>query len=165
MKSKKWTLGLFIFYLAALTWIIVFKFSFSLEHLPHIRTINIIPFGGPVIVNGKIDTSEIIQNFLAFVPYGLLISVLLEEKMLLKKWFPIVLTSFLFEAAQFIFAIGFSDITDLITNSTGGFVGILIGVALSKILPRYWIQIMNGVSLAAAALLGFFISLLVAVNI
>ncbi len=31
MKSKKITLGLLVFYLVALTWIILFKFSFLLQ--------------------------------------------------------------------------------------------------------------------------------------
>ena len=79
MKSKRFTLGLLIFYLFALTWIIIFKLQFSFENLPHIRNINLIPFGQSVIVNGKMDFDEIIQNALAFIPYGLFIHVLWEE--------------------------------------------------------------------------------------
>jgi len=71
VKSKRFTLGLLIFYLLALTWIIIFKLQFSFENLPHIKSINLIPFGQSVVVNGKMDFGEIIQNALAlFMFYG-----------------------------------------------------------------------------------------------
>ena len=79
MKSKKVTFGLLIFYIMALVWIVLFKFQFSLGQLDHFRGVNLIPFAGSVIVNGKIDFSEIIQNGLAFVPFGILISSLWKK--------------------------------------------------------------------------------------
>ena len=48
---------LFLVYLAAMTWIILFKFSISLDELPDIRKINFVPFGEMVIVNGQRDFS------------------------------------------------------------------------------------------------------------
>lgn len=54
MKSKKCTLGLLIFYLTALSWIIIFKLQFSIADLPHLRNINLIPFAESVIVNGTV---------------------------------------------------------------------------------------------------------------
>lgn len=85
MKSKKVTFGLLIFYIMALVWIVLFKFQFSLGQLDHFRGVNLIPFAGSVIVNGKIDFSEIIQNGLAFVPFGILISSLWKKKLFLRK--------------------------------------------------------------------------------
>lgn len=164
MKSKKCTLGLLIFYLVALTWIILFKFQFSIADLPHLRNINLIPFGNSVIVNGTIDFSEIIQNLLAFVPYGLFIHILWEEKPLLKQFLPIICTSFLFEIVQYIFAIGGTDITDIITNSLGGFLGIVIAI-VSKILNKNWIKVINVISLIGAILLTLFISMLLLANL
>lgn len=153
MKSKKFTLGLLICYLAALTWIIIFKFQFSISGLPRFRNINLIPFAASVIVNGTIDFSEIIQNLLVFVPYGLFLHVLWEEKPILRQFLPILCTSLLFETVQFIFAIGATDITDIITNSAGGFLGIVFAIGLSKISNRHWIKIINLVSLTGAVLL------------
>lgn len=164
MKSKKCTLGLLIFYLVALTWIILFKFQFSIADLPHLRNINLIPFGNSVIVNGTIDFSEIIQNLLAFVPYGLFIHILWEEKPLLKQFLPTICTSFLFEIVQYIFAIGGTDITDIITNSLGGFLGIVIAI-VSKILNKNWIKVINVISLIGAILLTLFISMLLLANL
>lgn len=164
MKSKKCTLGLLIFYLVALTWIILFKFQFSIADLPHLRNINLIPFGNSVIVNGTIDFSEIIQNLLAFVPCGLFIHILWEEKPLLKQFLPTICTSFLFEIVQYIFAIGGTDITDIITNSLGGFLGIVIAI-VSKILNKNWIKVINVISLIGAILLTLFISMLLLANL
>lgn len=95
MKSKKFTMGLLIFYLIVLTWIIIFKLQFSFENLPHIRNINLIPFGESVIINGKMDFGEIIQNALAFIPFGVLMHVLWEEKPLIKQMAPVVAVSIL----------------------------------------------------------------------
>lgn len=95
MKSKKFTMGLLIFYLIVLTWIIIFKLQFSFENLPHIRNINLIPFGESVIINGKMDFGEIIQNALVFIPFGVLMHVLWEEKPLIKQMAPVVAVSIL----------------------------------------------------------------------
>ena len=52
MKSKKLTLGLLIFYLVALTWIIVLKMQFPFSgNLPELRNINLIPFPLVIIVS------------------------------------------------------------------------------------------------------------------
>lgn len=80
MKSKKLTAGLFAFYFLALTWIILFKMQFSWRDLPHLQGINLIPFGASLVVNGRMNLGEIIQNALAFVPFGIFMRVLLQKK-------------------------------------------------------------------------------------
>lgn len=164
MKSKKVTLGLLIFYLIALIWIIIFKLQFSFENLPHIRNINLIPFGESVIVNGKMDISEIIQNALAFIPLGLFVHVLWEQKSFLKQFVPIICTTLLFEVIQFIFAIGATDITDFITNSLGGIIGIIIAIAISKMTRNNWVKLINIISLIGAITLTLFIAVLLLTN-
>lgn len=164
MKSKKVTLGLLIFYLIALIWIIIFKLQFSFENLPHIRNINLIPFGESVIVNGKMDISEIIQNALAFIPLGLFVHVLWEQKSFLKQFVPIICTTLLFEVIQFIFAIGATDITDIITNSLGGIIGIIIAIAISKMTRNNWVKLINIISLIGAITLTLFIAVLLLTN-
>lgn len=163
MNSKKWTLGLFLFYVAALSWIVLFKTHFSLPDV-QMRSINLIPFGASVIVNGSLDFSEIILNFLAFIPYGVFLSILLEKKPVLFQLMPVVCTSLLFEILQYALAIGASDITDVISNSLGGLSGILFAFALAKLSPGRWIKIINIVSLTGAFLLSLLICLLLFVN-
>lgn len=164
MQSKKLTKGLLILYLLALTWIIVFKLQFSFKDLDHLRGINLIPFQGSVIVNGKISFGEIYNNVIAFIPFGILLCALQQEKPFLKKVAPIFLTSLLFEIVQFVFAIGASDITDLIGNTLGGMIGMGIFFILSKIFKAKVNKVVNIVSLIGAIVLGMFVGLLLLVN-
>lgn len=165
MDSKKITKGLFLFYLAGLTWIILFKMQISLNSLPEIRNINLIPFGQPVIVNGIIDIDEMLGNLLAFVPFGIFTGMLLEKETFLVKTAPIFLTSLAFEVVQYIFAIGASDITDLLMNTTGGMIGTGLFAGLSKLFKTKTVQIFNSICLAAAVFMSFFIGIILIVNL
>lgn len=164
VKSKKWTVGLLVFYLIALLWILIFKFSFSIADVPHLRNINLIPFGDSVIVNGTVDYSEMIQNLLAFIPYGLFVHILWEHKPLWQQFIPMVCTSLLVETVQFIFAVGASDITDVITNSLGGIIGVLTAIGFSKVCKKNWVSIINILALIAAVLLTLLIAVLLLAN-
>lgn len=52
----------------------------------------------------------------------------------IKKIIPIFLTSLIVEILQYIFAVGATDITDLIGNTLGGVIGIGIFYLLIKLL-------------------------------
>ena len=53
-----------------------FQDEFFAEELGHIRSLNLIPLKGSVIVNGKLDAGEILQNVIAFIPLGVFIRAL-----------------------------------------------------------------------------------------
>ena len=53
------------------------------------------------------------------------------------------LISFLLEVVQFIFAIGASDITDIIGNTLGGIVGIFFCIVMKKIAPKKYVFTIN----------------------
>lgn len=165
MKSKKVTFGLLIVYIIALVWIILFKFQVSFEQLDRFRGINLIPFAGSAIVNGTVDFSEIIQNGLAFVPFGILISSLWKEKTVIMKIAPIFGVSLIFEILQFVFAVGASDITDLIMNTFGGIIGIGIYFVFSKIFKSKCDQIINIISLVCAGFLFVFLAVIMLSNL
>lgn len=131
--QKGFTVSLFVIYLLALTWIILFKMTFSFQELPNLRGINLIPFAGSVIVNNRIDLGEIINNILIFVPFGIYISMLKPDSTFLKKIAPTASVSLLFELFQFIFAIGATDMTDFIGNTLGGIIGIGVYFILCNI--------------------------------
>lgn len=160
MKARKITLGLLVFYFIALMWVIVFKLQFSFEQLPSIRSINVIPFGDSVIVNGKLYFGEIIRNVMAFIPFGVFIHALWEDKPLPGKILPIISTSLLLELIQYVLAAGASDITDVISNSAGGIAGIGIAVVISKISKNNWKKIINVVSIVCAVLLVLLIAVI-----
>lgn len=164
MKSKKFTLALFIFYCIILIWIIIFKLQFTFEDLPHFRSFNLIPFSESAVVNDKMNFDEIIQNMLVFIPFGIFVHVLLEKEMLIKQFIPVILTSLLFEGIQYIFAIGASDITDVISNSLGGIIGVVIAVVISKITSKNWITLINAISLVGGVALTLLIMIVLLAN-
>ena len=94
-KSKKMTMGLLLVYLIVLTWIIVFKMEFdiSLLQCTNFRSINLIPFGASLVVNGHIDASEILLNVIAFIPFGIYLSIVKNKWNFFQKVLPIFLVS------------------------------------------------------------------------
>ncbi len=164
MQSKKLTKGLLIIYLLVLTWIIVFKLQFTFRELDHLRGVNLIPFRGSVIANGTISFGEIYNNVFAFIPFGILLCALQQEKSFFKKIVPIFLTSLFFEIVQFVFAIGASDITDLIANTLGGITGMGVFFILSNIFKSKVNKVVNIISLIGAIILVMFIGLLLLSN-
>lgn len=164
MKSKKLTEGILIFYAVMLVWIILFKMDVSVENFGQMRSINLMPFSQSVIVNDKLDFGEMIQNAMAFVPLGVLVYTIWQEKSWKLKLGVIVVTSVMLEVLQYILGVGASDITDVITNTFGGAVGLGVALGLSKIFPKSWKAVINSVSLVCGILLGTMVILLVAMN-
>lgn len=164
MKSKRLTEGILIFYAVMLVWIILFKMEFSVENFGQMRSVNLMPFAQSVIVNGKLDFSEIIQNVLAFVPLGVLVYTIWQEKSRHFKLGGIVITSIVLEVMQYVLGVGASDITDVINNTLGGVIGLGVAVAISRLFPQKWRLVVNIVSLFFGILIGGLVILLVIVN-
>ncbi len=118
-KSKRVTKILLVLYLIFITWVILFKMSTDFQNIGTSRRINLKPFGASVIINGKIDLSEIYLNIAAFF------------------------VSLAFETAQYILAVGVTDITDLLGNTLGGVIGVAFYWLLSKILKDHTIKVIN----------------------
>lgn len=163
-RENKVTVSLLLIYLVVLTWIILFKMQFSFTNLDRIRSINLIPFAGSVVANGKIDLDEIINNIVVFVPVGLYIEMLKPQLSFLKKLGPVFGLSIFYEMIQFIFAIGGTDITDLIMNTSGGAVGILITILLSKALKENTNKVLNILAALGTFLVLAFLALVIGAN-
>ncbi len=132
-KTNQLTNVLFAIYLIAIFEIIVFKMQLPFSDMGHLRKINLIPFSESLIINGRIDFSEIIMNFIIFIPLGIYLEFVLYKRTMIKKVLFIFLISLLCEVLQYIFAVGASDITDIINNTAGGVTGLLIIKAALKI--------------------------------
>jgi glycopeptide antibiotics resistance protein len=65
-----------------------------------------------------------IENFVVFIPFGLLLSTVFKKVIFWQKLVIIFVSSMVIETTQYLLAIGVSDITDVITNTTGGLVGL-----------------------------------------
>lgn len=128
--TNRLTTTLFIIYLIALYWILLFKLGVRFSYMAT-RTVNLIPFSNP-FSSGTIDIVEIILNVVVFVPLGLYTGILFERWTFGKKAFFFIVMSFIVEALQFIFAVGAFDVTDIITNTSGGIIGWMIFKAIEK---------------------------------
>ena len=128
MKRKSNCLAtiLFLIYLALLVWIILFKLQFSISDLDKVRSINLIPFHYDKEVGAAFHLTEVLENFLIFVPMGIYLQMLLPRTKLYVKFMLIAGTSFLLETMQYILAVGRSDITDVFTNTAGGLLGLAV---------------------------------------
>ena len=125
-------LVLFLIYLILLVWIILFKLQFSIHDLDMVRSVNFIPFYYDKEIGTEFHLKEVFENLLIFVPMGIYLQMLLPKGRFHGKLAVIAGTSLLLETAQYVLAIGRSDITDLLTNTTGG----LLGLALYCIIAR-----------------------------
>lgn len=131
-KSTQLTLALFAIYLIALVWIIVLKFNIDFSYMQGQRSINLIPYSEHLILNGKADFGELILNVLIFVPLGLYVGILFEKWKFAKKVALFSFMSFLLEVTQYMLGIGAFDVTDIINNTLGGLIGLMIYKGVEK---------------------------------
>jgi len=127
MKSFQKTI--FIAYLTILSWLVLFKFSYDILSVIatfHTRSLNLVPF----VASSKRD---MLENLIVFIPFGLLLSTNCKRITLWHKLAVIFTYSFAIELIQFVLAIGRTDITDIITNTVGG----LLGLALYELGKKY----------------------------
>lgn len=163
-RQRNLTRILFAAYFLILIWILLFKMSFSLDELYKNRSINIIPFIGSVLVNGRIYINEIINNILVFIPVGIYICMLKEDWSILRKISVGFFISLGIEVLQFVLAIGATDITDLLGNTLGGIIGIGVFYLFSKVFKNKTNKIINILALIATILLLAIISILLLAN-
>lgn len=132
-RANKLTKILFIIYLIAVSWIIVFKFNLPFSKLGYMRSINLIPFHESLIINGKLDFREIIMNVAIFIPLGIYSGILIKKWTIGKRILLFFLISLTYEVSQFILGVGASDITDIINNMLGGIIGLVIYLGIENI--------------------------------
>jgi glycopeptide antibiotics resistance protein len=124
--TNKLTTVLFIIYLIALFWILLLKLGVRFSYMGD-RRANLIPFSEPLILN-----SENILNVVIFVPLGIYTAILFERWISGIKLLFFFLLSLLVEGLQYILRVGAFDITDIITNTLGGVIGLMIFYAIEK---------------------------------
>lgn len=135
-KNRRLTEMLFLIYLLALVWIIVFKMEFSIADINGMQNLNLDPYSAPARINGEIVYEEIYFNILAFLPFGLYLGILFKKWDVYQNILVFLLVSLLFEIVQYIFAIGASDITDVINNVLGGIIGMILFKLLNSFIKN-----------------------------
>ena len=96
-----------------------------------------------LIHGGALRWTEMLANFAVFVPFGLFLSEFLFTTKHFGLWRRIghaILYAFglslLIESLQLILRLGVFEITDLVLNTLGGFVGALTSTGLRKVVGR-----------------------------
>ena len=151
--SKNFSNIVFVIYLALLVWLVLFKINIDIREMDRYRSVNFIPFYYETDIGFSFHIKEVLYNVLIFIPLGVYINIYGSEWSFLKKIIPCLSVSLLFELIQFVFALGASDVTDIIVNTAGGMSGIILCILLNKLFPRKYITIVN--------ILGFMIEILV----
>ena len=157
---KKTTHILFTIYIFLVIWIILFKLSVSIDQLPHFRSINLIPFYYPNKTTYQIR--EVLDNLIIFIPFGLYLKTLNINSD--RTIFLGFLLSISLELSQYIFCLGASDITDLISNTLGGIIGVALVYVLSIVLKDKTHKILNRIAMVCTVLVVIFLFMLLAVN-
>jgi glycopeptide antibiotics resistance protein len=136
-----------VVYLALLVWVVLWKFELPWVGTPAHRTIKLVPFVGTSEF-GPSQPPEVVANVVLFVPFGLYLGILLPAR----RWPLAVLafaaTSVGLETAQYVFAVGSSDVSDVISNTAGGVLG-LASIAVA----RAWFPAKASTIAARAAML------------
>lgn len=117
-------------YLLILLWLVLLKTSLDIASVLdyQMRNLNLIPFVGA----SQGNTREMVDNLIVFIPLGLLLGVNFKRANFWRKLAFIFFFSLAAEVIQFALAIGTTDITDVIMNTSGGLLGLLIYDLTSK---------------------------------
>ena len=167
LGSRTLTGCLLAVYLAVFAWIILLKMQFSFDMVGTMRSVNLVPLAGATVINGAADYQEVVQNVLAFVPFGLYMGMVFGGRSLWWGLAPVALVSLAFEVLQFAFAMGASDVTDLMANTAGGALGLCL-YALVRLAARSDVRALracNAVALAGTALVLVFLGVLIVANL
>lgn len=115
-------------YLLVLVWAVLWKFE-----VPHIgsgglRVIKLVPFGADSDATASFPL-EVAANLVLFLPLGLLLGLLVPRHWPARTlWWGVAgvsaAVSLALETAQFVLAVGVSDITDVLVNTAGGLAGL-----------------------------------------
>jgi glycopeptide antibiotics resistance protein len=157
--ANRFTTVLFIIYLIALYWILLLKLGVRFSYMGD-RRVNLIPFSGLSVL-----TSENILNVVILVPLGIYAEVLFKRSAFGNKLLFFLLLSFLVEGLQYILKIGAFDVTDIVTNTSGGIIGLMMVKAIDKVFTnRFKTQKFINIIAAIATLLMILLFALLKMN-
>lgn len=129
-RPRRALLGaLFLVYLVLLTWVVMWKLEMPWVG-GGVRNVKLVPFVAGSNGDGASQPIEVWANLLLFVPFGVYL------RLLAPSWSPLSVTALAvgvsgaMEAAQFVLTVGRTDSSDVIANTAGTVVGMLV-VALA----------------------------------
>ncbi|PII85838.1 hypothetical protein BMH32_10870 [Leucobacter sp. OLJS4] len=121
-------------YLLVLTWAVLWKFEVPYIGAGGLRVIKLVPFGADNDATASFPL-EILANLVLFLPLGWHLGLLAPQRWSKPRalWVAAgasAAVSLLLETAQFVLAVGVSDVTDVLVNTAGGLAGLgILGLA------------------------------------
>lgn len=156
----------FIFYIWFLLSNILFKYVSPLELFRDgryfSRSLNMKPLYN--IFGSYFNKLDFYGNIILFIPLGIYIGLMARNISNAKKIAMCTLLSLFFETFQYVFGIGASDISDVITNTIGGIIGLCIYKTFKKILKDD-VKVKNLVAVCSLVVLIPVVLILVALKI
>jgi glycopeptide antibiotics resistance protein len=159
--------GMFIFYLFMALDILFLRSGLNNS------SINLIPFKsiseGINVYDGiryKLVSPQVWGNVLMFVPAGVYMMIFNKKDSRFKAFISIVIISVFIETIQYVLAGGVTDIDDVILNSFGGLIGIIIYSLLKMIFKTQertktavaWVSSIVGVPVLIIAIIIFYVN-------
>jgi len=114
---------LFAVYLVLLVWIVLWKLETPWVGAGAQRQIKLVPFVRTADA-GATAPFDLVANIVLFVPFGLYLGLLAPSWRSWKVGGVLVGASVVLEVAQYVLAVGRSDITDVVVNRAGGLAGL-----------------------------------------
>lgn len=124
------------FYFASAIWIILFKMEFRIEDIDRIRLVNLVPFALIKKFGSLIIIRDFLLNILAFIPLGILVKAINYDGKIFKSLLLGFFFSIFIELSQYLMSLGVSDTTDIISNSLGTYIGIILYTYLVSLLTK-----------------------------
>jgi len=146
-RTRPWLVALFAVYLVLLVWLVLWKLDVPWIGSGVRRTVKLVPFVATA-QNGPSDPSEVLGNVLVFVPFGVYLALLAPHRPWWRTWAralgSVALTSAALEVAQYVLAVGSTDISDVLANTAGGVAGLVLVALVRLVLRRRTTAVLTG---------------------
>jgi glycopeptide antibiotics resistance protein len=150
-RGRALLLTLFAIYLLLLAWIVLWKLQVPYTGGGALRELKLVPFL-PTAGAGGSRPAEVLANLALFVPFGLYLGLLKRRW----RWWMVgaivAASSLLLEVAQYLLAVGRSDVTDLVVNTAGGLIGMGILALVGRRLKARTVPVMTRICSIATVL-------------
>lgn len=129
-RERPFLVTLFGVYLVLLAWIVLWKLEVPWVGEAGHRVVKLVPFFATA-GTGASNEVEVALNLLLFVPFGLFVGLLAPSWRWWRAAGVVAGASLALEVAQYVLAVGSSDVTDVVVNTAGGLAGVAL-VALAR---------------------------------
>jgi len=114
---------LFAAYLVLLTWLVLWKLDAPWTVAADQRIVKLVPFVATAHA-GSSEPVELLLNLVLFLPFGVYLGLLAPSWPWWRVGGTLAGASALLEVAQYVLAVGSSDVTDVVVNTAGGLAGL-----------------------------------------